>query len=96
MANHMALLARDPSLASTMGENARVRMETFFSMERSLNDLYDILEAARRGKYYSTRFQGRNALYQDLHRAVLTDVMITFGDGGALGATRFLSRARRV
>jgi glycosyltransferase involved in cell wall biosynthesis len=50
MANHMALLARNPNLASTMGENARVRIQTFFSMERSLKGLYDILEASAKGK----------------------------------------------
>jgi colanic acid/amylovoran biosynthesis glycosyltransferase len=50
MANHIALLARDPSLASTMGENARVRIQTFFSMERSLKGLYDILEASAKGE----------------------------------------------
>ena len=50
MANHMALLARDPSLASTLGENARVRIRTFFSMERSIQGLYGILEATAKGK----------------------------------------------
>jgi colanic acid/amylovoran biosynthesis glycosyltransferase len=50
MANHMTLLARDPSLASTMGENARVRIQTFFSMERSIQGLYGILEATAKGK----------------------------------------------
>jgi glycosyltransferase involved in cell wall biosynthesis len=56
MANHMALIARDPSLASTMGENARVRIQTFFPMERSIQGLYGILDATAKGKYHSTRF----------------------------------------
>jgi colanic acid/amylovoran biosynthesis glycosyltransferase len=50
MADHMALLARDRSLASTMGENARVRIQTFFSMERSIQGLYGILEATAKGR----------------------------------------------
>ena len=49
MANHMALLARDPSLASALGQSARVRIQTFFSMERSIQGLYGILEAAANG-----------------------------------------------
>jgi colanic acid/amylovoran biosynthesis glycosyltransferase len=56
MANHMALIARDPGLASTMGENARVRIQTFFSMERSIRGLYGILDATAKGKYHRTRF----------------------------------------
>jgi glycosyltransferase involved in cell wall biosynthesis len=50
MANHIALLARDPSLAATMGENARARIQNFFSMERSIQGLYGILEAGAKGK----------------------------------------------
>jgi colanic acid/amylovoran biosynthesis glycosyltransferase len=50
MANHMALLARDPSLASMLGKNARERIKTFFSMEGSIQGLYSILEAAAKGK----------------------------------------------
>jgi colanic acid/amylovoran biosynthesis glycosyltransferase len=50
MADHMMLLARDPSLASKLGENARVRIRTFFSMDRSIQGLYGILEATAKGK----------------------------------------------
>lgn len=50
MANHIALLARDPGLASTLGENARVRIQTFFSMDRSIQGLYSILEKTANGK----------------------------------------------
>jgi colanic acid/amylovoran biosynthesis glycosyltransferase len=48
MANHLAILARDPNLASEMGEKARVRIQTLFSMERSIQGLYGVLEAAVR------------------------------------------------
>jgi glycosyltransferase involved in cell wall biosynthesis len=54
MANHIALLARDPNLASAMGEKARVRIQTFFSMERSIQGLYGILEAAVEGEDLTT------------------------------------------
>jgi colanic acid/amylovoran biosynthesis glycosyltransferase len=50
MANHMTLLARDPQLASKLGENARVRIQTYFSMERSIQGLHSILEASAKGK----------------------------------------------
>ncbi len=50
MANHIALLARDPGLASTFGENARARIQTLFSMELSIQGLYSILEAGAKGK----------------------------------------------
>jgi colanic acid/amylovoran biosynthesis glycosyltransferase len=50
MANHMALLARDPRLASKLGGNARVRIQTFFSMDRSIQGLHSILEATAKGK----------------------------------------------
>jgi colanic acid/amylovoran biosynthesis glycosyltransferase len=46
MANHMVLLARDPHLASEMGKNARVRVQNLFSMERSIQGLYGVLETA--------------------------------------------------
>jgi colanic acid/amylovoran biosynthesis glycosyltransferase len=49
MANHMVLLARDPQLASKMGANARVRIQTYFSMERSIKNLHGILEASAKG-----------------------------------------------
>jgi hypothetical protein len=50
MANHMTLLARDPQLASKLGENARARILTYFSMERSIQGLHGILEAQAKGK----------------------------------------------
>jgi colanic acid/amylovoran biosynthesis glycosyltransferase len=50
MARHMALLTRDPSLASRLGKSARERIQTFFSMERSIQGLFGILEAAAKGK----------------------------------------------
>jgi colanic acid/amylovoran biosynthesis glycosyltransferase len=50
MAVHMTLLARDPRLASKLGEKARVRIQTYFSMERSIQGLHDILEASAKGK----------------------------------------------
>lgn len=46
MANHMVLLARDPHLASELGKNARVRIQSLFSMERSIQGLYGVLETA--------------------------------------------------
>jgi colanic acid/amylovoran biosynthesis glycosyltransferase len=49
MANHLALLARDRNLASTLGENARARIQTHFSMEGSIQGLYGILETAAKG-----------------------------------------------
>jgi colanic acid/amylovoran biosynthesis glycosyltransferase len=50
MANHMVLLARDPQLASRLGENARVRIQASFSMDRSIHGLHAILEASAKGK----------------------------------------------
>jgi colanic acid/amylovoran biosynthesis glycosyltransferase len=50
MGDHIALLAADPDLASTLGENARVRIQKLFSLEHSIRGLYGILEAAVRGK----------------------------------------------
>jgi colanic acid/amylovoran biosynthesis glycosyltransferase len=50
MADHMALLARDPDLASKLGENARVRIQSLYSMERSIQGLYGILETTTKGK----------------------------------------------
>jgi colanic acid/amylovoran biosynthesis glycosyltransferase len=50
MAYHIALLARDPALASKLGENARVRIQKLFSMERSIQRLNSILETAVKGK----------------------------------------------
>jgi glycosyltransferase involved in cell wall biosynthesis len=50
MANHLILLARDPELASKLGENARVRIQTYFSMERSIQGLHGILEASAKEK----------------------------------------------
>jgi colanic acid/amylovoran biosynthesis glycosyltransferase len=50
MADHIALLARDPNLAATLGQNARVRIQNFFSLEHSIRGLYGILEAAAPGK----------------------------------------------
>jgi colanic acid/amylovoran biosynthesis glycosyltransferase len=50
MAYHIALLARDPVLASKLGENARLRIQKLFSMERSIHGLNGILEAAVKGK----------------------------------------------
>jgi colanic acid/amylovoran biosynthesis glycosyltransferase len=49
MANNMVLLARDPQLASRLGENARQRIQTYFSMERSIQNLHSILEASAKG-----------------------------------------------
>jgi colanic acid/amylovoran biosynthesis glycosyltransferase len=46
MANHLVLLARDPNLASELGKKARVRIQNFFSMERSIQGLYEVLETA--------------------------------------------------
>lgn len=50
MAAHMAHLAREPGLAARMGLAARQRVEAHFSMERSLGNLWAIIEscAARR------------------------------------------------
>lgn len=50
MANHLVLLARDPQLASRLGENARVRIQASFSMDRSIHGLHAILEASVKGK----------------------------------------------
>jgi colanic acid/amylovoran biosynthesis glycosyltransferase len=50
MANHMVLLARDPQLASRLGENARVRIQACFSMDRSIQGLHAILAASVKGK----------------------------------------------
>lgn len=50
MADHIALLARDPRLSSALGENARARIKGQFSMERSIQGLYGILEASAKGK----------------------------------------------
>jgi len=50
MANHIVLLARDPGLASTLGENARLRIQKLFSMEHSIRGLYGILEATAQQK----------------------------------------------
>jgi colanic acid/amylovoran biosynthesis glycosyltransferase len=46
MANHMVLLARDSHLASELGKKARVRIQEVFSMERSIQGLYQVLETA--------------------------------------------------
>jgi glycosyltransferase involved in cell wall biosynthesis len=53
MSDHIALLARDPRLASRLGENARMRIQNFFSLEHSIRGLYDILEATAQGKSHN-------------------------------------------
>jgi colanic acid/amylovoran biosynthesis glycosyltransferase len=50
MANHMILLARNPQLASKLGENARARIVSYFSMERSIQGLHGVLEASAKGE----------------------------------------------
>lgn len=55
MSDHIALLARDPRLASRLGENARMRIQNFFSLEHSIRGLYDILEATAQGKSHNTQ-----------------------------------------
>lgn len=48
MADHIITLARDPQLAATMGRAARSRIVDNFSMERSVNKLWQIIESCRR------------------------------------------------
>jgi hypothetical protein len=57
MANHMVLLARDTNLASELGKQARVRIQNFFSMERSIQGLYGVLETAVKGEDLATHPQ---------------------------------------
>ena len=45
MAERMLRMARDPELAEMFGRAARKRIETHFSMERSIAGLWRILEA---------------------------------------------------
>jgi colanic acid/amylovoran biosynthesis glycosyltransferase len=45
MAGHMARLALDAGLAASMGRAARRRVETHFTMERSLGNLWAIIES---------------------------------------------------
>jgi colanic acid/amylovoran biosynthesis glycosyltransferase len=45
MAEHMARLALDAELAGRMGRAARRRVETCFTMERSLGNLWEIIES---------------------------------------------------
>lgn len=44
MADYMLLLAKEPALASSMGKDARQRICTWFSMERSIHNLSKIIE----------------------------------------------------
>jgi len=46
MAEHMVRLARDPLLAATMGKRGRERICAEFSMEKSIQRLWRIIEAA--------------------------------------------------
>jgi colanic acid/amylovoran biosynthesis glycosyltransferase len=57
MANHLVLLARDPNLASELGKKARVRIQNLFSMERSIQGLYAVLETAVKGEDLATHTQ---------------------------------------
>jgi glycosyltransferase involved in cell wall biosynthesis len=57
MANHMVLLARDPNLASELGQKARVRIQNLFSMQRSIQGLYGVLETAVKGADLITHTQ---------------------------------------
>jgi colanic acid/amylovoran biosynthesis glycosyltransferase len=50
MAKHLVLLARDPNLASQLGKKARERIQNLFSMERSIQGLYQVLETAVKSK----------------------------------------------
>jgi len=47
MAEHMCQMARDREMAASMGQRARQRIETYFSMERSVGRLYRILQWAK-------------------------------------------------
>ncbi len=49
MAEHMLRLARDPRLAGKMGRAARERVCTEFSMEKSIGNLWQIIESAIKG-----------------------------------------------
>jgi glycosyltransferase involved in cell wall biosynthesis len=44
MAKHMIALAKDPILAAQLGKAARERMHTEFYMEKSINNLWNIIE----------------------------------------------------
>ena len=43
MADHMIRLANDPELAGCLGEAARKRIYSMFSLEKSINNLWDII-----------------------------------------------------
>jgi colanic acid/amylovoran biosynthesis glycosyltransferase len=47
MADYMIQLAREPQLAGQMGRRARAHVETNFSMESSISNLFDILKRCR-------------------------------------------------
>lgn len=45
MAEHMVQLARDPALASRLGQNAKARIRREFPVEKSIENLWRIIEA---------------------------------------------------
>jgi glycosyltransferase involved in cell wall biosynthesis len=49
MAEHMILLAQDPSLAQRMGEAARRRIADKFSIEGTTLKLWEVLESCMNG-----------------------------------------------
>jgi glycosyltransferase involved in cell wall biosynthesis len=49
MTRAMVLLAKDSQLASRMGQAARQRIEAYFSMEKSIGNLWVIIDAAIEG-----------------------------------------------
>jgi hypothetical protein len=71
MANHMVLLARDPNLASELGKKARVRIQNLFSMERSIQGLYGVLETAvKRGRSRNAHAGIRNQILETALRTI--------------------------
>lgn len=55
MAEAMVLLAKDPLLASRMGQAGRQRIEAHFSMEKSIGNLWKIIGAAIEGRENASR-----------------------------------------
>jgi glycosyltransferase involved in cell wall biosynthesis len=50
MAQQMLRLAQDPDLAGKMGRAGRARIQEFFSKEKSIDCLWDIIEACIKGR----------------------------------------------
>jgi glycosyltransferase involved in cell wall biosynthesis len=55
MAKHMLELVEDPALAARLGQAARKRIEGHFSMERSISELWRVIESCIDGRSSSRR-----------------------------------------